>query len=133
MDRMKFRNFKMVGYVVYGRGSFNQLDEIIEPHRTDEPMIFLVDHFFKGKPLMNRIPLRGHDKIVLADVTHEPKTSLVDQLSQQLKDEFKTISGIIGIGGGSTMDLAKAMALMMNNPGSSADYQGWDLVKHPGV
>ena len=31
------------------------------------------------------------------------------------------------------MDLAKAVSLMMNNPGSSADYQGWDLVKHPGV
>ncbi|MEY2917937.1 MAG: hypothetical protein RIS73_1651, partial [Bacteroidota bacterium] len=39
----------------------------------------------------------------------------------------------IGIGGGSTMDLAKAVSLMMNNPGSSADYQGWDLVKKPGV
>lgn len=31
------------------------------------------------------------------------------------------------------MDLAKAVALMMNNPGSAADYQGWDLVKFPGV
>jgi 3-deoxy-alpha-D-manno-octulosonate 8-oxidase len=30
---MAFRNFKMVGYVVYGRGSFNQLDEIISPQR----------------------------------------------------------------------------------------------------
>ena len=47
--------------------------------------------------------------------------------------EFGTVSGIIGIGGGSVMDLAKAVSLMMNNPGSSADYQGWDLVKYPGV
>jgi 3-deoxy-alpha-D-manno-octulosonate 8-oxidase len=31
------------------------------------------------------------------------------------------------------MDLAKAVSLMMTNPGSSADYQGWDLVKQPGV
>jgi 3-deoxy-alpha-D-manno-octulosonate 8-oxidase len=53
---MKFRNFKMVGYVVYGRGSLNQLDEIIEPHRKeDDPMIFLVDHFFKDKPLIAAI------------------------------------------------------------------------------
>jgi len=131
---MKFRNFKMVGYVVYGRGSFNQLNEIIEPHRKeDDPMIFLVDHFFKGKSLINRLPLRGHDKVVFADVTYEPKTSLVDKLAQQLKDEFGKVSGIIGIGGGSTMDLAKAVSLMMNNPGSSSDYQGWDLVKFPGV
>jgi 3-deoxy-alpha-D-manno-octulosonate 8-oxidase len=131
---MKFRNFKMVGYVVYGRGSFNQLDEIIEPRRNDnKPMIFLIDHYFKDRSLVNRIPLRGHDKIVFADVTHEPKTSYVDALAQDLKREFGNVSGIIGIGGGSTMDLAKAVSLMMNNSGSSADYQGWDLVKSPGV
>ena len=131
---MKFRNFKMVGYVVYGRGSFNQLDEILEPHRhDDQPMIFLVDYFFQNKQLVHRIPLRGHDKIVFADVNYEPKTSQVDKLAQQLKEEFGNISGIIGIGGGSTMDLAKAISLMMNNPGSSAEYQGWDLVKFPGV
>jgi 3-deoxy-alpha-D-manno-octulosonate 8-oxidase len=131
---MSFRNFKMVSYVVYGRGSFNQLDEILAPQRKDEaPMIFLVDHFFENKPLLNRIPVRGKDKIILADVTLEPKTTQVDALAKQLKEEFGTISGVIGIGGGSTMDLAKAVALMMNNPGSSADYQGWDLVKMPGV
>lgn len=131
---MKFRNFKMIGYVIYGRGSFNQLDEILAPQRKgDAPMIFLLDHYFDGKPLMQRIPVRGKDKIILADVTYEPKTTYVDQLAQQLKDEFGTVSGIIGIGGGSTMDLAKAVSLMMNNPGSSADYQGWDLVKFPGV
>ena len=131
---MKFRNFKMVGFVFYGRGSFDQLDEIIAPHRRDSsPMIFLVDHFFTTSALTNRIPLRGNDKIVFADVTYEPKTSQVDHLANQLKDEFGKISGLVGIGGGSTMDLAKAISLMMTNPGSSADYQGWDLVKSPGV
>ena len=131
---MAFRNFKMVGYVIYGRGSFNQLDEIIAPHRkADAPMIFLVDHFFEGKELANRVPVRGKDKIIFVDVTYEPKTTYVDSLANQLKEEFETVSGIIGLGGGSAMDLAKAVSLMMNNPGSSADYQGWDLVKNPGV
>jgi len=138
---MAFRNFKMVGYVIYGRGSFNQLDEIIAPQRkparsgggAGAPMVFLVDHFFEGKALASRVPVRGNDKIIFVDVTYEPKTTYVDSLASQLKEEFGTVSGIIGIGGGSTLDLAKAVSLMMNNPGSSADYQGWDLVKNPGV
>jgi 3-deoxy-alpha-D-manno-octulosonate 8-oxidase len=92
-----------------------------------------LDHYFIGKPLAGRIPLRGKDKIVYVDVTQEPKTKQVDALAAELKAEFGEVSGIIGIGGGSAMDLAKAVSLMMTNPGSSADYQGWDLVKVPGV
>ncbi len=131
---MKFRNFKMVSYVVYGRGCFNQLDEILAPRRNGRsPIIFLVDHFFENRPLVNRIPLKSDDKIIFADVSYEPKTKQVDELANKLKQQFGSISGIIGIGGGSVMDLAKAVALMMNNPGSSADYQGWDLVKSQGV
>src|SRR5436853_3315100 len=131
---MKFRNFKMVGYMIYGRGSFNQLDDIIAPHRQEgKPMIFLVDHFFEDKPFLARIPIRGNDQVFAADVTQEPKTVYVDELADHLKEKYGTVSGIIGIGGGSTMDLAKAVSLMMTNPGSSADYQGWDLVKNPGV
>ena len=131
---MNFRNFKMIGYVVYGRGAFNQLDEILQPNRKgDAPMIFLVDHYFEGKPLVNRVPLRGKDKIIFVDVTYEPKTIIVDKLAKELKDEFGTISGVIGIGGGSAMDMAKAVSLMMTNLGGSADYQGWDLVKQAGV
>ena len=131
---MNFRNFKMIGYVIYGRGAFNQLDEILQPNRKGQaPMIFLVDRFFEDKPFAGRVPLRGNDKIIFVDVTDEPKTIYVDKLAKDLKDEFGTVSGVIGIGGGSAMDLAKAVSLMMTNPGSSADYQGWDLVKQAGV
>jgi 3-deoxy-alpha-D-manno-octulosonate 8-oxidase len=132
---MKFRNFKMVDYVVFGRGAFDQLDEILAPRRKgDAPMIFFVDHFFEGsEAFAKRIPLRGKDKIVYIDVTDEPKTKYVDKVRDELKAEFGEVSGIIGIGGGSVMDMAKAVALMMKNPGSSADYQGWDLVKVAGV
>src|ERR1700761_4605484 len=129
---MKFRNFKMVDYVVYGRGCFDQVDEIIAPRRVDNaPMVFLLDHFFdKDDAMKARIPLRGNDVLIVADVTHEPKTSYVDDIADELKAKYGTVSGIIGIGGGSTMDLAKAVSIMMTNPGKAQDYQGWDLVKN---
>lgn len=132
-----FRNFKLVDKVVFGRGSFNQLDEILSHQRTtaSRGMIFLVDHFFENNDdFTARIPVRGNDRIIYADVTNEPTTVYVDELTQSIKDLTDALpDGIIGIGGGSTMDLAKAVSLMLTNVGSAADYQGWDLIKTPGI
>lgn len=124
----------MVPRVVFGRGSFDQLDEILAPKRAGEaPMIFLVDDFFTNHPFLNRIPLRGKDEIVIIPTKEEPKTSQVDALRDEIAQQHGSVSGIIGIGGGTVMDMAKAVALMLTNPGSSVDYQGWDLIKNPAV
>ena len=68
------------------------------------------------------------------NVDDEPKTKYIDALVAKVR-EFSPVKpdGVIGLGGGSTMDIAKAISLMLNNPGSSADYQGWDLIKNPSV
>lgn len=132
-----FRNFRMVSYIVFGRGSFNQLDDILSKQRKDDgsTMVFCVDDVFKDKPFKNRLPLRSRDLLLWVNVDVEPKTSYVDRLTKQIKDETtgRLPAGVIGIGGGSTMDIAKAVSLMLTNPGSSADYQGWDLIKNPAV
>lgn len=124
----------MVPRVIYGRGSSKQIGEIIEPVRKDgHPFIFFADHCFEGKELLHKIPAKEGDKIVLIDTSEEPSTVYVDQLRDELKEEFGEISGIIGYGGGSVLDMTKAVGLMMTNEGSSADYQGWDLIKRKGV
>ncbi|MGB6083725.1 iron-containing alcohol dehydrogenase family protein [Moheibacter sp.] len=131
---MSFKNFPMVPRVVYGRGSSQQVEEIVEPLRKNGyPIIYFADHCFKGKKLVENIPVKRNDKILFIDTTEEPKTSDVDQIRNELKEEFGKVSGIIGYGGGSVMDMTKAVSLMMNNEGSSADYQGWDLIKNEGV
>lgn len=124
----------MVPRVVYGKGSAVQTEEIVEPIRKNGyPIIYFADHCFKDKPLVQEIPVKRNDKIIFIDTTDEPKTSEVDRIRDELTEEFGKVSGIIGYGGGSVMDMTKAVSLMMTNDGSSADYQGWDLVKNEGV
>ncbi|MDY0223486.1 MAG: iron-containing alcohol dehydrogenase family protein [Desulfobacterium sp.] len=133
---MTFRNFKMISNVIFGRGCFNQLDEILEAKRTtkDSWMVFVTDDVFQGKEIERRIPLHDKDMLLWVNVDDEPKTSYVDLLTEKVKAFSTTLpSGVIGIGGGSSMDLAKAISLMLTNPGSSQEYQGWDLIKNPAV
>ena len=40
---------------------------------------------------------------------------------------------VVGIGGGSAIDICKAVSLMLTNEGSSTQYQGLNLIKRPGV
>ncbi len=131
-----FRNFSIVPNIMFGRGSFNQLKDIIAPHRSnsDSYFVFVLDDVFKGKTLERRLPIQGKDLLLLVNVDDEPKTSYIDALVQQIRD-YNGVKpdGIVGIGGGATMDIAKAISLMLNNPGSSADYQGWDLIQNPSV
>ncbi|XCI74971.1 MAG: iron-containing alcohol dehydrogenase family protein [Flavobacteriales bacterium] len=124
----------MVPRIVFGRGAFSRFAEIVGPKRQgNQPLIYLVDHCFKGKALVERIPLYDGDQIRFVNTTEEPKTTQVDALRDELQEAFGNASGIIGLGGGSVLDLAKAVALMMTHPGSSAQYQGWDLFERPGV
>lgn len=131
-----FRNFKMVSYVVFGRGCFNQLDGILAKRRPsdDSFMVYMVDDVFQNSSLKNRVPVKNKDKLIWVNVDDEPKTTYVDALTQKIKDFSRRLpDGIIGIGGGSVMDIAKAVSLMLTNSGSSADYQGWDLVKNEAI
>lgn len=134
---MSYKNFPMVPRVIFGRGSFNQLSEIISPNRLNvkAPFIFLIDDVFKNNAwLTSKISLSYDDKILYISTEEEPKTTQVDALVEEIILTSKERpSGIIGIGGGSILDLAKAVSIMLTNEGESKNYQGWDLVKNRAI
>ena len=128
-----FRNFKSVTKTCYGRGSFGRLGEILEPHCTGF-MVFLVDHYFQDKPeFQQRIPLKDGDELIFCSTEKEPSTEQIDGLRDDILKRRGMPAGVIGIGGGNVMDVAKALSLMFTNEGSSVQYQGLNLINKPGV
>ena len=63
-------------------------------------------------------------------VEPEPPARIVDQCAQYLKDEKCDL--IIGVGGGSSLDVAKGASIMATNEGSILNYSGVDMVQKRG-
>ncbi len=133
---MQHKNFKNIDKVTYGRGSFTQLAETIAPLRecNNQYFVYLIDNYFKEKELSKKLNHLPNDLIYFIDVDpHEPTTQQVDTLRDEILKIKGLPSGVIGIGGGSILDIAKALSLMLTNEGSSTIYQGLNLIKQKGV
>jgi len=132
-----FKNFKSVNKCAYGRGSFAKLGEIIaeKRHENQGYFLFLVDDYFENNAEFKaRIPAASNDVIEFIYTSgEEPKTSQIDELRDRFLSQKGLPAGVIGIGGGSIMDIAKALSLMFTNEGSSVQYQGLNLIKKPGI
>jgi len=124
------KNTKNVHYYLFGKGAINRLEEVLRKGYR----VYFIDHFFKNKELINKLPIQNEDEIIFVDTTEEPTTDKIDEYKEYLVKINKIKpSTIIGIGGGATLDSAKAVANLLTNPGKAEDYQGWDLVKNPAI
>ena len=98
-------------------------------------VVFLIDEYFERNPKpLDTLPYEESDRIIYVPTECEPTTESVDQLLEQvLSGSSEQPCAVVGIGGGSTLDTAKAISNLLTNGGRSEDYQGWDLVRVPGV
>ncbi|MDP2651821.1 MAG: iron-containing alcohol dehydrogenase family protein [bacterium] len=120
-----------------GEGSMEQLPSMISARKqqTPGPAIFFIDQFFKSRPdILGKLGVEPGDETLFVDATNEPSTDTIDAIVTGLRSRgLGKPSVIVGMGGGSTMDTAKAVANLLTNGGKAEDYQGWDLVKVPGI
>ena len=133
---MKITRF--IPWVLFGEKRFDDLNEFIDGFYPDKKQycVYIIDSVHQKTGLRERLRSAPHDLVMEFNASlHEPKTSDVDlirgEITTRKGDELPRV--VVGIGGGSVLDVAKAVSVMLTNPGSSADYQGWDLVKNKAV
>ena len=127
---MQFRVFKQVPRIIYGNNSIERVEELLAKELGKGLVVF----DSKVSDLVSKLSLFGREiSFIEFDATDgEPYTHQVDEFVQGLVGSVP-VDFIIGIGGGSTMDVAKSISVCLKNPGESENYQGWDLPRSPGV
>ena len=60
-----------------------------------------------------------------------PTYDYLDETTDAFRN--KNIDLIVAVGGGSTLDIGKAIAVLLTNPGPGIIYRGVNLIKNPGV
>ncbi len=123
-----------VGRMIFGSGSISRLPEEIKSMGGTRVMV-VMDKDLASSPLKDRVmePLQKAriSATLYGEVTPEPSPKLADDgaaLAIQQKTQV-----VIGVGGGSSMDVAKAVATLVKNPGNAVDYIGLNLVKKKGL
>lgn len=128
------RIFKQVPRILFGSGALERLSDLLPAKEAGSYCIYVVDAVHRTRPLATHLGADADDMVEWFDAAKEPATWQVDQLRDRVvAAKTQLPRAVIGIGGGSSMDVAKALSVMLTNEGSSSLYQGWDLVKRAGI
>jgi 3-deoxy-alpha-D-manno-octulosonate 8-oxidase len=131
------KNVRNVQRYVFGEGSVSSLEHTISEHRklVEGPVIYFVDMYFKNNnELLSMLPVGESDEVIFISTINEPTTEYVDSIVSSLNENLSLKpSAVVGIGGGITLDITKAVSNLIENGGLAEHYQGWDLLKKPGV
>ena len=107
------------------------IDDLKSKNIGQKSIVFLDENFFINNKNAKSLSAL-FDVSVLVSTKNEPSTEYIDELIR----DYNSDSGyclVCGVGGGITMDTAKAFSNLLTNGGRAEQYQGWDLLKRPGV
>lgn len=121
--------FKTVPQILFETGAAGRLGEIIKG-RMARPLI-VTDKFLRDSglvaPALASLEAAGITPAVFAEVAADPPAKMVKRAVAAAREA--KADGIIGFGGGSSMDTAKIVAVLMNSAQSLEEIYGTGFVK----
>jgi alcohol dehydrogenase class IV len=118
-----------------GRGSAAALGEGLRAILSVPPgqVLLAVDPAIEGSGILDNVlaSLRdaGYTALVLTDFGPELHDDQVDAAARKAREA--QVGAVVGVGGGSVLDAAKMIALLVTNEGASRDWLGLVEPEHP--
>lgn len=122
-------HFRLPTEIIFDSGAIGRLPQIIK------------ERFQASRPLLvsdRGVEKAGHvDKLlslfkpvdVFLEIEANPKHPTIDSLGEKARLLCPDL--VVGLGGGSVLDAAKAIALLVSNPGKIENYEGREKFKMP--
>ena len=130
-DSFSFQGAKKI---VFGKGALDSLAEEIKTLQGHK-VLLVCDNGLKSTGIVDQVTgvlsEGGISFVLYDDVTPEPEPILADKGGELAKKQGCNL--VIGIGGGSSLDVAKACAIIVTNGGKAEDYIGLDTVPEKGL
>lgn len=118
----------------FGRGAVTQVAEALAEMGVERPMV-VTDPGVRGVGYPEQVGQLlaggGMAPAVWDGAAPEPDESHVEGCRRALEEGGH--DGVVALGGGSVIDVAKVAAVLVTNGGRVADYWGFDKVKRPGL
>lgn len=122
----------MTPEIIFGNQSLGQIGESLR--RLGATRVFLVsDPGVESagwiEQIIHYLRQQNLDYVLWTQITANPKDYEVHAGVAEYR--LRECNAILGVGGGSAIDAAKAIALLGTNEGHIVDYEGVDKIRHP--
>ena len=129
MSRLNDFEFVLPTRIIFGEGSIGRLSEEIQKMGHKKPMIVTDKGLVKAgivKKVTDVLEQGGIEYVIFDGIMPNPRDITVQEAAGIAEAEKADM--LIAIGGGSSMDTAKAVGVILKEGGVINDYEGLDVV-----
>jgi alcohol dehydrogenase len=121
--------FQVPTKIIFGPGTISRLKNIVQEDLKAKNPFLVTDRGILESGIADKVLSQIPDIPVFDEVEQNPKHPTVDRAGDMVKKLRPDL--VIGLGGGSALDAAKAAALLATNPGRIENYEGLAKYKNP--
>jgi len=118
--------------IIFGNGSRHLAGQYCKKFHVQKPVIVTdkgVINSGWARQVEESLAMEDLDYTVFSDVSPNPRSDEVMRGAEIYSREH--CDAIVAVGGGSPMDCAKGIGIVISNPGHILDYEGVDLISNP--